>query len=221
MRVNRAWLDELIALAAEYRANEGIAPPSLDGMLALRGVIEAAEQPEDGADSGQDDAAMLETLDAALAELVGERQAEGAQLAAALTARIEEIETLTRQAEALMPSRQEALSTRLREQVAALVDAGAPGSGRAPRGGARDAGRQDRRDRGDRPPEVPLRGSGAPSAGGRRRRPQARFPRPGVQPGGPTRSAPRPPTPRSRTSASRSRPPSTSSASRCRTWNSR
>ena len=74
MRVNRAWLDELIVLAAEYRANEGIAPPRLDGMLALRGVIEAAEQPEDGADSGQDDAAMLETLDAALAELVHERR---------------------------------------------------------------------------------------------------------------------------------------------------
>ena len=126
MRVNRAWLDELIALAAEYRANEGIAPPRLDGMLALRGVIEAAEQPDDDADSGQDDASMLETLDTALVELVHERQAEGAQLAAALTDRIAEIETLTRQAEALAPSRQEALRARLREQVAALVDAGTP-----------------------------------------------------------------------------------------------
>ena len=126
MRVNRAWLDELIALAAEYRASDGIAPPRLDGMLALRGVIEAAEQPDDDADSGQDDVAMLETLDAALAELVHERQAEGALLAAALTDRIEEIAALTRQAEALMPSRQEALGARLREQVAALVDAGAP-----------------------------------------------------------------------------------------------
>ena len=164
LRVNRAWLDELIALAAEYRANEGIAPPRLDGMLALRGVIEAAEQSDDDGDSAGDDAAMLETLDAALAELVRERQAEGAQLAAALTDRIQEIETLTRQAEALMPSRQEALCARLREQVAALVDADARGRG-APRGGARDAGRQDRRDRGDRPVEVPLRCGGTPSAG--------------------------------------------------------
>ena len=126
LRVNRAWLDELIALAAEYRANEGIAPPRLDGLLALRGVIEAAEQSGNDGDSAEDDAAMLETLDAALAELVRERQAEGAQLAAALTDRIAEIETLTRQAEALMPSRQEALGARLREQVAALVDADAP-----------------------------------------------------------------------------------------------
>ena len=124
MRVNRAWLDELIALAADYRGAEGIVPPSLDGMLALRGVIEAAEG--DDANAALDDGALLETLDAALVELVRERQAEGAVLAAALTERIDEIATLTRQAEALAPSRQEALGTRLREQVAALVGAGAP-----------------------------------------------------------------------------------------------
>ena len=126
MRVNRAWLDELIALAAAYRAQESVAPPRLDGMLALRGVIESAERPEGDAASAQDDAALLETLETALAELVLERQAEGAQLAVTLAERIEEIAALTRQAEALVPSRQEALGVRLREQVAALVDAGAP-----------------------------------------------------------------------------------------------
>ncbi|MDE0050519.1 MAG: YicC family protein [Rhodospirillales bacterium] len=126
MRVNRAWLDELIELAAAYRANDAIAPPRLDGMLALRGVIEAAERPEDDAASAQDDAAMLETLDTALAELVRERLAEGVEIAAALDKRIAEIDALTHRAEALAPSRQEALGARLREQVAALVDAGAP-----------------------------------------------------------------------------------------------
>ena len=126
MRVNRAWLDELIALAADYRSTEGIAPPRLDGMLALRGVIDPAEGPEDDANATLDDGALLETLDAALAELVRERQAEGAVLAAALTERIEQIAALTRQAETLAPTRQEALGERLREQVAALVGAGAP-----------------------------------------------------------------------------------------------
>ena len=124
MRVNRAWLDELIALANEYRAREGIAPPRLDGLLALRGVIETAELPDD-AERTQNDGALLETLDAALAELVRERRAEGVALAATLTDRIEEIAGLTRQAEALAPTRQAALGVRLREQVAALIDAGA------------------------------------------------------------------------------------------------
>ena len=84
LRVNRSWLDELVALAADYRGREDLAPPRLDGLLALRGVIEPAETPEDDADGTRHDAAMLETLDTALAELVRERRAEGAQLAAAL-----------------------------------------------------------------------------------------------------------------------------------------
>ena len=125
MRVNRAWLDELIALAAEYRSSDDVAPPRFDGMLALRGVIETAESPDD-AERAQDDGAILETLELALAELVRERQAEGAALAAALTQRIEEIVALTRQAEALAPSRQKALGERLREQVGALIGAGSP-----------------------------------------------------------------------------------------------
>ena len=69
---------------------------------------------------------MLETLDTALAELVRERRAEGAALAAALTDRVDEIAALTQQAEALAPARQAALGTRLREQVAALIGAGSP-----------------------------------------------------------------------------------------------
>ena len=125
MRVNRAWLDQLIALAAEYRGRDDIAPPRLDGLLALRGVIETAESADDAEDA-RDDGAMLATLDVALAELVRERKAEGTALAAALTDRIEEIAGLTRQAEALAPTRQEALGARLREQVAALTGAGAP-----------------------------------------------------------------------------------------------
>ena len=126
LRVNRAWLDELIALAAGYRGAAGIAPPGLDGMLALRGVIEPAVGPEDDAADAQDDRAMLETLDTALAELVRERRAEGAALAAALNERVDAIAALTQQAEALAPARQEALGARLREQVAALIGAGSP-----------------------------------------------------------------------------------------------
>ena len=126
MRVNRPWLDELISLAAEYRSAEGVEPARLDGMLALRGVIESAEAADDDANAALDDSALQETLDAALAELVRERQAEGAALAATLTERIEEIAALTGRAEALAPSRQDALGARLREHVAALVDAGAP-----------------------------------------------------------------------------------------------
>ena len=126
LRVNRAWLDELIALAAAYRSADGIDPPRLDGMLALRGVIEPAERLEHDADPASGDSAMLDSLDAALAELAAERRAEGAALAAALSDRTDEIADLVQRAEALAPSRLEAQGERLRTHVAGLVDAGAP-----------------------------------------------------------------------------------------------
>ena len=126
MRIDRALLDELIALAAEYRGAEGVAKPRLDGLLALRGVIEPAERARDEARHERHEEAMLRGLDEALAALVRERRAEGAALAAALAERIAEIESLTRRAEERAAQRPAAMGERLRAQVAALLGAGAP-----------------------------------------------------------------------------------------------
>ncbi len=125
MRVNRAWLDELIAVAAEYRGMEGMAEPSFDGMLALRGVIEPVEQAQDEADHERRDSAMLEDLNAALDGLVRARRVEGAAIARILAGRVEEIATLTRRAEALASERLAPIAERLRTQVTALIGAGA------------------------------------------------------------------------------------------------
>ena len=38
VQVNRALLDELIALAGEYENVEGVQKPTLDGLMALRGA---------------------------------------------------------------------------------------------------------------------------------------------------------------------------------------
>ena len=126
VRVNRTLLDELIAVAAEYRDAAGVAKPRLDGLLALRGVIEPAERARDEARYERQEAAMLRGLDDALAVLVRERRAEGAALAAVLADRIAEIESLTRQAEERAAQRLAPMGERLRAQVAALLGAGAP-----------------------------------------------------------------------------------------------
>ena len=126
MRIDRALLDELIALAAEYRGAAGVAKPRLDGLLALRGVIEPAERARDEVRHERHEEAMLRGLDEALAALVRERRAEGAALAAALAERIAEIESLTRRAEERAAQRPAAMGERLRAQVAALLGAGAP-----------------------------------------------------------------------------------------------
>ena len=125
MRVNRAWLDELIAVAAEYRGMKGMAEPSLDGMLALRGVIEPVDRERDEADHERCDSAMLADLDAALDGLVRARRAEGAAVARVLAGLVEEIAALTQRAETLASERLAPLAERLRAQVTALIGAGA------------------------------------------------------------------------------------------------
>lgn len=125
MRVNRAWLDELIAIARDYRDAEGVAEPSLDGMLALRGVIEPMEEEQDDAAQTRREKAMLQDLDAALDELVKVRKSEGAAIARVLAARVAEIAESTQRAETIAMERLEPLSERLRSQVEALVAAGA------------------------------------------------------------------------------------------------
>ena len=125
MRVNRAWLDELIAVAAEYRGMKGMAEPSLDGMLALRGVIEPVDRERDEADHERRDSAMLADLDASLDGLVRARRAEGAAVARVLADRVEEIAALTQRAETLASERLAPLAERLRAQVTVLIGAGA------------------------------------------------------------------------------------------------
>ena len=46
MRVNQELLDQLLALAKTLEDTAGAAPPRLDGLLALRGVVEAVEEEE-------------------------------------------------------------------------------------------------------------------------------------------------------------------------------
>lgn len=126
VRVNRALLDELIAVAAEYRGTEGVGEPRLDGLLALRGVIEPVERARGEDRYEWQEEAMLRDLDAALTLLVRERRTEGAALAAVLADRIAEIESLTRQAEEQAARRLAPMGERLRAQVAALIGAGGP-----------------------------------------------------------------------------------------------
>ena len=97
--------------------------PSLDGIMALRGVLEQHESPMLPEDEEALSAAMLATVEQAVAGLVAARQEEGARIAAILTERIDEIAALTKAAE-LHPGRsRDAILARLRLQVADLSEA--------------------------------------------------------------------------------------------------
>ena len=74
-------------------------PPSADGLLALRGVIEAPEEVEDPQARAALEVEMARTVEAALDALKGARNAEGAQLAPLLADFIARIEGLVASAE--------------------------------------------------------------------------------------------------------------------------
>ena len=115
-------LDELIALLPEIqRRIPDAAPPRPEGLLALRGVVEAAEDGPDEAAQQATDAEILATLDAVLDALQAARNDEGRRLADIVAAQFDEIERLCRQVEALLAGQPEAIRERLVNQVKALL----------------------------------------------------------------------------------------------------
>ena len=90
-RLDLAALDEIISAARAAAAKAGLAPPTMDGVLAVRGVVEVVEAVDDEASFAAVCAGALESLDAAIAALVAARRAEGAALQAILSERLDAI----------------------------------------------------------------------------------------------------------------------------------
>ena len=122
-RVNQSVLDEIVALLPEIQARvPGASAPSLDGIFALRGVIETAEDSIDEDDQAAFDAEILQSLDAALKSLLAARRSEGERLARILSSQLDEVEGLCVEAEALTVMQPQTIRDRLNRQIAALID---------------------------------------------------------------------------------------------------
>jgi uncharacterized protein (TIGR00255 family) len=121
-RIDEAALISLAAAARTVAEKAGLAPPTMDGLLSLRGVVEVTEATDGEQAVAEACAGALKSLDEALAALTVMRRGEGQALAAVLTERLDAVETLTLAAEA-NPARQPAgVRVRLAESVAALMD---------------------------------------------------------------------------------------------------
>jgi uncharacterized protein (TIGR00255 family) len=124
VRVNQQVLAELVAAMKEIGDSIDAAPPTLDGILALRGVLEAADSEIDEATRARLAVDLIAGLERALADLVAAREREGAALRTVLTLRLDEIERLTAAAETAPARRPEAIRARLAADIAAILDAG-------------------------------------------------------------------------------------------------
>ncbi|MEQ8967053.1 MAG: YicC/YloC family endoribonuclease [Azospirillaceae bacterium] len=121
LRLNREVVDQVMALAREIEGI-GAAPPRLDSLLSVRGVIESVDT-LDETDQEALDAAILASLGRALDALARARLEEGARLAGVLGGAIDRIEALVADARASAEAQPEALRERLRQQVAEILEA--------------------------------------------------------------------------------------------------
>ena len=122
IRIDQAALQTIAAVARTAAERVGLAPPTMDGLLALRGVADVMEAGDDEQTAASACATALASLSEALAALGAARRAEGEKLAAVLRERLDAIETLTRAADQNPARRPEAVRARLAESVAALME---------------------------------------------------------------------------------------------------
>ena len=123
VRVNEDVLASIVRVAGMLSGKIDAVAPSIDGLLAIKGVIEVVEPENDEAQDKAAKEAASAAFDEALAHLVDMRRREGAALKQVLLHRMDEIERLARRAEAAPGRKPDAIKARLAEQIAALLEA--------------------------------------------------------------------------------------------------
>ncbi|MDJ0942938.1 MAG: YicC/YloC family endoribonuclease [Kiloniellales bacterium] len=122
-RVNRELLQQLLGLTKELGGDLPAAPPRLDGLLTIKGVLEPEEGAEEEAVAEARNAAMLADLTAALGKLVRARGEEGARLEAVITAHLRSFDEVVEAAGKSAELQPAALRARLAAQIAELLEA--------------------------------------------------------------------------------------------------
>ena len=122
VRVNEPVLAAVIATMRDVAKRIEASPPTMDGILGLKGVIEIIDEDEREEDRRAGEAAVTAGFSDALASLGEMRKREGEALGRVLRARLDEISGLAALAEAAPGRKAEAIKARLAEQIATLLD---------------------------------------------------------------------------------------------------
>lgn len=122
VRVNEEVLAALLKVAGSLAGKIDAVAPSIDGLLAIKGVIEVVEPESNEEEDKAATAAAAAAFDEALTNLVAMRRREGETLGQVLSQRMDEMEILGKKAEAAPGRKPEAVRARLAEQIAALLE---------------------------------------------------------------------------------------------------
>jgi len=121
VKINEPVLAAVLSTLKGLSGKVDAAPPTLDGILSLKGVIEVSDADEREDEHRAAETAVIAGFDQALAALTAMRRAEGDVLGRLLSARLDEIARLAARAEAAPGRKPEAIKARLAEQVANLL----------------------------------------------------------------------------------------------------
>ena len=120
LKVNGDVLAHYLTLANQL-AEEGATPPSADGLLSLRGVLDAPEEVDDPEARAAVEAAMAASINQALDALKLSRDREGGQLLPVVTDFIGRIDALTVQAETEAAAQTDAIRERFTRRMTELA----------------------------------------------------------------------------------------------------
>ena len=122
-KINEGHLKAMLDVAKSIQAEIlDAAPLSIDGIMALRGVIEADDDDMDEATRVDLDKKLLNSLDIAARALVANRAEEGAQLSVVLTEFIDKLDDLLGQATGSAESQPATIRARLKDQIEQVIE---------------------------------------------------------------------------------------------------
>jgi uncharacterized protein (TIGR00255 family) len=120
IRINREMLAQVIVMARDVAAQIEAAPPRLDGLIGLRGIIETVEDEAEPVVQARY-AAVMDGWEQAVRRLVAARAQEGAMLSAALSTQRAELAELVEAARGCAAAQGPAIRARLQALLAELA----------------------------------------------------------------------------------------------------
>jgi uncharacterized protein (TIGR00255 family) len=120
--INRKALGDILSAMEDLKLEVDASPPTLDGLMSLKGVIETREPEESDEDRLEQNGKLIQSLEEAVAALRSARDQEGFSLAEILSSQITEVESLTQQAVAMAAKLPKTLQTRLQKQLDELLE---------------------------------------------------------------------------------------------------
>ncbi len=124
LNVNREALAQVLAVMRDLEPQIEAAPPRLDGLLGLKGVMEIELPVIDAATAERRQQAVQASFGKALADLATMRLAEGARLQKMVEGHLAEIDRLRRASAENAGTQPTAIRLRLEKQIAELMPAG-------------------------------------------------------------------------------------------------